>query len=75
MTSGHSLWRERHKKLRAAKFRAFVEDGAFYDSRTASRWSRARPTPSSVSAAGASARFYNRAGVTRNMKSGFPRQG
>ena len=47
--------RERHEKLRAAKFREVVEDAPSMDNRTASRWSRARPIPSSVWAAGASA--------------------
>src|SRR5947208_6987749 len=47
--------RERHEAFRAAKYREVVEDAPFTDSRTASRWSRARPTRRSPSAAGASA--------------------
>ena len=47
--------RDPHEKLRAAKFREIVEDGAFYGQPHSEPVARARPTPGSVSAAGTSA--------------------
>ena len=55
VSSGHSLARDPHEKLRAAKFREIVEDGAFYGQPHSEPVEQGETDTRPVSAAGASA--------------------